>query len=89
MPQLLRNAAAVGLDLQPAIDRGVVRLYYDPPQEIEVDRHFHKIEAIVEDLDVKRELFRPGRRHIDARAQQRDAGRNHLAVGAVIFLEGY
>ena len=54
VPQLMRNAAAVGLDLQPAIDRGVVRLYYDPPQEIEVDRHFHKIEAIVEEFKPRR-----------------------------------
>jgi circadian clock protein KaiC len=54
VPQLLRNAAAIGLDLQPAIDSGVVRLYYDPPQEIEVDRHFHKIETIVEEFKPRR-----------------------------------
>jgi hypothetical protein len=30
--------------LQPAIDGDVVRVVYDPPQEIEVDHHFHKIE---------------------------------------------
>ena len=51
---MLRNAAAVGLDLQPAIDRGVVRLYYDPPQEIEGDPHFHKIETIDEEFKPKR-----------------------------------
>ena len=54
VPQLLRNAASIGLDLQPHIDRDVVRLYYDPPQEIEVDYHFHKIEQIVEDFKPKR-----------------------------------
>lgn len=48
--QLLRNAASIGFDLKPAIDRGVVRLYYDPPQEIEVDAHFHRIEQIIEEF---------------------------------------
>ncbi len=54
VPQVLRNAASIGIDLQPAIDRGMVRLYYDPPQEIEVDHHFHRIEQIVEEFKPKR-----------------------------------
>ena len=54
VPQLLRNAATIGIDLQPAIESGIVRLYYDPPQEIEVDHHFHKIERIVEEYQPKR-----------------------------------
>jgi circadian clock protein KaiC len=54
VPQLLRNAASVGIDLQPAIDHGVVRLQYDPPQEIEVDFHFHGIEKVVEEFRPKR-----------------------------------
>jgi circadian clock protein KaiC len=59
IPQVLRNAATIGLDMQAAIDRGNVRLYYDPPQEIEVDYHFHKIEQIVEE-------FKPVRVVIDS-----------------------
>ncbi len=54
VPQLLRNASGIGIDLQKEIDRGVVRLYYDAPQEIEVDRHVHKIERIVEEFKPKR-----------------------------------
>ena len=54
VPQILRNAASIGIDLQPAIDSGVVRLYYDAPQEIEIDHHFHKIERIVEEFKPKR-----------------------------------
>jgi circadian clock protein KaiC len=57
VPQVLRNAAGIGIDLQPAIERGIVRLYYDPPQEIEVDYHFHKIERIVEEFKPKRVLI--------------------------------
>ena len=54
VPQILRNAASIGIDLQPAIDSGVVRLYYDAPQEIEIDHHFHKIEQIVEEFQPRR-----------------------------------
>jgi circadian clock protein KaiC len=54
VPQVLRNAASIGIDLQPQIDRGIVRLYYDAPQEIEIDHHFHKIEKIVEEFKPRR-----------------------------------
>ena len=54
VPQLLRNAAAIGIDLQKEIDRGIVQMYYDAPQEIEVDYHFHKIERIVEEFKPRR-----------------------------------
>ena len=57
VPQLLRNAASIGINLQKNIDRGVVRLYYDAPQEIEVDRHFHRIERIVEEFKPRRVLI--------------------------------
>lgn len=59
VPQILRNATTVGIDFQPMIDQGMVRLYYDPPQEIEVDQHFHTIEQIVEE-------FRPTRVVLDS-----------------------
>ena len=54
VPQILRNASSIGIDLQAEIDRGVVQIYYDPPQEIEVDHHFNKIEQIVQDFKPKR-----------------------------------
>ena len=54
VPQLLRNGATIGLDLQAAVERGVLRMYYDAPQEIEVDYHFHKIEKIVEEFKPRR-----------------------------------
>ena len=59
VPQMLRNARSIGLDLETEIDRGLIQLYYDPPQEIEVDAHFHEIEEIVE-------AFRPRRVVIDS-----------------------
>ncbi len=57
--QVLRNAASIGIDLQGAIDKGAVQLYYDPPQEMEIDRHFHRIEQIVRE-------FKPTRAVIDS-----------------------
>jgi circadian clock protein KaiC len=57
VPQVLRNAHSIGIDLQPEIDRGLVRLYYDPPQEMEVDHHFHKIEQIVEEFQPRRAVL--------------------------------
>ena len=57
VPQILRNAATIGIDLQAEIDRGLVRLHYDPPQEIEVDRHFAEIERIVEEFQPRRVVF--------------------------------
>ena len=57
--QVLRNAANIGLDLQPALAQNLVRIMYDAPQEIEVDRHFYEIEEIVRE-------FRPQRAVIDS-----------------------
>jgi circadian clock protein KaiC len=54
IPQVLRNAASIGIDLQPAIDSGVVRLYYDAPQELEIDPHFYKIEKIIQEFKPRR-----------------------------------
>ena len=45
--QIMRNATSIGIDLQAEIDRDLVKLVYDPPQEIEVDVHFHHIEELV------------------------------------------
>ncbi len=55
--QILRNATSVGINLETGIARGMVRLQYDTPQEIEVDRHFHAIERIVEEFQPRRVVF--------------------------------
>ena len=59
VPQVLRNAATVGIDFEAEIARGLVRLQYDSPQEIDVDRHFHQIEQLIEE-------FKPVRVVIDS-----------------------
>ena len=57
VPQVIRNAASIGIDFQPAIDQGLLRLQYDPPQEIEVDQHFDEIERVMADFEPHRVLF--------------------------------
>src|SRR5687767_12659074 len=57
--QVLRNAASIGIDLNPSIGKDLVRLVYDRPQEIEIDRHFLQLEKIVKE-------FRPRRAVIDS-----------------------
>ena len=59
VPQIMRNAQTIGIDLQASIDRDLLRVEYEPPQEIEVDQHFHHIERLVE-------RFRPRRVVIDS-----------------------
>jgi circadian clock protein KaiC len=57
--QVVRNATSIGIDLQAAIDGDLIRLSFEPPQEIEIDRHFHQIEELVR-------TFKPQRAVIDS-----------------------
>ena len=57
--QVVRNARSIGIDLQAAIDSDAIRLVFEPPQEIEIDRHFSQIEEIIR-------TFRPRRALIDS-----------------------
>lgn len=54
VPQIIRNAESIGIDFEPWIESGLVRLEYDPPQEIEVDVHFHHIERLVKEFQPRR-----------------------------------
>jgi circadian clock protein KaiC len=55
--QVVRNANSIGIDLERLIDSGIVRVQYDTPQEIEIDRHFHELELLVSEFKPKRVLF--------------------------------
>ena len=52
--QIQRNAATIGIDLPKLMESGLVRVEYEPPQEIEVDVHFHHIEELVKEFKPKR-----------------------------------
>jgi len=55
--QITRNASTIGINLGPAIEQGLVRIHFDPPQEIEIDHHFHQIEQIMEEFKPVRVVF--------------------------------
>jgi circadian clock protein KaiC len=57
--QIIRNAAKIGFDLRAAIDAGLVHLWFESPQEIEIDRHFFRIEDTIA-------TFKPHRAVIDS-----------------------
>ena len=57
VPQIQRNASSIGIDLEGLIKSGLVRVEYEPPQEIEVDVHFHHIEQLVQEFRPKRVVF--------------------------------
>jgi circadian clock protein KaiC len=57
--QIIRNAAKIGFDLRAAIDAGLVHLWFESPQEIEIDRHFFQIEDTIS-------TFKPHRAVIDS-----------------------
>jgi circadian clock protein KaiC len=52
--QIVRNAMAIGIDLQAAMDANLIRLWFEPPQELEVDQHFSQIEEVVRTFKPKR-----------------------------------
>src|SRR5687768_15967280 len=54
VPRILRIAYSTELGLDCGIERGLVRLVYDSPLEIDVDQHFSKIEEIVEERQPRR-----------------------------------
>ena len=55
--QVIRNAKTIGIDLRQLMDSGIVRVQYDTPQEIEIDRHFQSVEQIVQEFKPTRVLF--------------------------------
>jgi circadian clock protein KaiC len=57
VPQIIRNANTLGIDLQRLIDSGLVKVQYDTPQEIEIDRHFYDIEHLMDAFKPTRVLF--------------------------------
>jgi circadian clock protein KaiC len=57
--QIIRNAAALGFDLAGAMEAGQVLLLFEPPEEIQIDRHFATMEEAIRN-------FKPQRAVIDS-----------------------
>jgi circadian clock protein KaiC len=52
--QIIRNSHTLGFDLQKHLDSGMLRVFYESPQELEIDSHFARIVKTVEDNDIQR-----------------------------------
>lgn len=46
--QMIRNAATLGLDMQPLLDSGQLFIHYESPLELELDVHFAHVSELVE-----------------------------------------
>jgi circadian clock protein KaiC len=55
--QILRNSEGLGLDLQKYLDGGLVRVYYESPQELELDVHFHRLTRLIDEHQAERVLI--------------------------------
>jgi circadian clock protein KaiC len=55
--QVIRNGSTIGIDLQQQIERGLIRIWYDSPQEMEIDRHFAQLEELVQTFKPQRVLI--------------------------------
>jgi circadian clock protein KaiC len=55
--QIMRNAESLNLDLQKYVDNGTVHVYYESPQELELDVHFHNITRLMDEHKIERVLI--------------------------------
>jgi circadian clock protein KaiC len=52
--QIVRNARTMGIDLQPHLDSGMLHIFFESPQELEVDSHFARIVKTIEENGIQR-----------------------------------
>ena len=52
--QIIRNANTVGFDLQAQIDAGMIHIFFESPQELEIDAHFDRLVRTIEEHDIQR-----------------------------------
>ena len=55
--QILRNAETLGLNLKEQIDTGMIQVFYESPQELEIDVHFDRIIRTIEEHKIERLLI--------------------------------
>jgi len=52
--QIIRNAGTLGLDLKEQMDAGMIHIFYESPQELEIDAHFARIVRTIEKFGIQR-----------------------------------
>jgi len=55
--QVLRNAETLGLGLKAQMDAGAIHMYYESPQELQIDAHFDRIVRTIEKHKIERLLI--------------------------------
>ena len=55
--QIIRNAETLGLHLQAQVDAGTIKVYFESPQELDLDTHFHMIIQSIEQNKIERLLI--------------------------------
>lgn len=55
--QIMRNAETLGLGLREQMESGAIHVFYECPQELEIDAHFHRIIRTIEEFKIERLLI--------------------------------
>jgi circadian clock protein KaiC len=55
--QIVRNAETLGLGLREQMDAGTIHVFYECPQELEVDAHFARIVRTIKEHKIERLLI--------------------------------
>jgi circadian clock protein KaiC len=52
--QISRNAKTLGLQWEEAVDQGLIHVFHDSPQELEINAHFDRIRETIESNNIQR-----------------------------------
>jgi circadian clock protein KaiC len=52
--QIIRNAETLGIDLQALLDSGMLQIFYESPQELEIDPHYDRLVRTIEERNIER-----------------------------------
>jgi circadian clock protein KaiC len=52
--QIIRNARTLGLNLEDQVADGTIKILFESPQELNIDRHFARILEFIEEHDIQR-----------------------------------
>ncbi len=55
--QIIRNAEALGLNLREQLDKGTIQVFFESPQELEIDAHLDRIIRTIEEHKIERLLI--------------------------------
>jgi circadian clock protein KaiC len=54
MPQIIRNADTIGLNLRKHVESGTIQVLYEYPQELEIDSHYDRVIKAIQEHKIER-----------------------------------